>query len=81
VRDNIFRRFITTREDKGGTGLGLAIVRAVAEAHGGQALLVEPGPPEVVFSLSVPALRGVFAISGGSAHAGAAGLGPKTGAA
>jgi signal transduction histidine kinase len=70
VRDNIFRRFITTREDKGGTGLGLAIVRAVAEAHGGQAQLTEPGPPEVVFTLSIPALRGIFAPPG---------LGPKTG--
>ncbi len=62
VRDNIFRRFITTREDKGGTGLGLAIVRAVAEAHGGQAQLLEPGPPDVVFTLSVPALRGILAL-------------------
>jgi signal transduction histidine kinase len=70
VRDNIFRRFITTREDKGGTGLGLAIVRAVAEAHGGQALLLQPGPPEVVFTLAVPALRRVLPLPG---------LGPKTG--
>ena len=61
VKDNIFRRFITTREDKGGTGLGLAIVRAVAEAHGGQAQLAAAGPPEVIFTLSVPALRGIFA--------------------
>jgi signal transduction histidine kinase len=61
VKDNVFRRFITTREDKGGTGLGLAIVRAVAEAHGGQAQLTTAGPPEVVFTLSVPALRGIFA--------------------
>jgi len=61
VKDNVFRRFITTREDKGGTGLGLAIVRAVAEAHGGQAQLATEGPPEVVFTLSVPALRGIFA--------------------
>jgi two-component system sensor histidine kinase CreC len=72
VRENVFRRFITTREDKGGTGLGLAIVRAVAEAHGGQALLGEPGPPEVVFILSIPALRGIFAMPK---------LGPKTGTA
>jgi two-component system sensor histidine kinase CreC len=72
VRDNIFRRFVTTREDKGGTGLGLAIVRAVAEAHGGQAQLAEPGPPEVVFTLSVPALRGIFALPN---------VGPKTGTA
>jgi signal transduction histidine kinase len=72
VRENVFRRFITTREDKGGTGLGLAIVRAVAEAHGGQALLGEPGPPEVVFTLAIPALRGIFSMPK---------LGPKTGAA
>lgn len=70
VRDNVFRRFITTREDKGGTGLGLAIVRAVAEAHGGRALLCEQGPPEVVFSLSIPALRGVLPVPR---------LGPKPG--
>jgi two-component system, OmpR family, sensor histidine kinase CreC len=70
VRDNVFRRFITTREDKGGTGLGLAIVRAVAEAHGGQAQLGDAGPPEVVFILSIPALRGIFAMPV---------LGPKTG--
>jgi signal transduction histidine kinase len=69
VRDNVFRRFITTREDKGGTGLGLAIVRAVAEAHGGQAQLSEAGPPHVVFTLAVPALRGIFA---------PAAVGPKT---
>jgi signal transduction histidine kinase len=72
VRENVFRRFITTREDKGGTGLGLAIVRAVAEAHGGQALLGNPGPPEVVFILSIPALRGIFSMPK---------LGPQTGAA
>jgi two-component system, OmpR family, sensor histidine kinase CreC len=57
VRQNLFRRFVTTREDKGGTGLGLAIVRAVAEAHGGQARLENPGPPKVVFVLSLPLAR------------------------
>jgi signal transduction histidine kinase len=64
VRDNIFRRFVTTRQDKGGTGLGLAIVRAVAEAHGGQAQLQEAGPPHVVFTLTVPLQRGITRISG-----------------
>ena len=73
VRDNIFRRFVTTREDKGGTGLGLAIVRAVAEAHGGQAQLQEAGPPHVVFTLTVPAWRGILGISAGTA------LGPSAG--
>jgi two-component system sensor histidine kinase CreC len=82
VRDNIFRRFVTTREDKGGTGLGLAIVRAVAEAHGGQAQLHEAGPPHVVFSLTVPALRGILGISAAPSNAAAsaaASLGPPAG--
>jgi signal transduction histidine kinase len=57
VRDRLFRRFVTTRRDKGGTGLGLAIVHAVAEAHGGLADLVSPGPPDVVFCLKLPAAR------------------------
>ncbi|HEY6080348.1 MAG TPA: ATP-binding protein [Polyangiaceae bacterium] len=57
VQDRLFRRFVTTRPDKGGSGLGLAIVQAVAEAHGGQAELEEAGPPAVVFSLRLPAAR------------------------
>jgi signal transduction histidine kinase len=57
VRQNLFRRFVTTREDKGGTGLGLAIIRAVAEAHAGQVRLENPGPPQVVFALSIPLAR------------------------
>lgn len=55
VKDRIFRRFVTTRADRGGTGLGLAIVRAIAEAHGGQAECVALGPPEVSFQISLPA--------------------------
>jgi signal transduction histidine kinase len=54
VRERVFRRFVTTRGDKGGSGLGLAIVRAVAEAHGGHAELVAAGPPAVGFKLSLP---------------------------
>ncbi|RYZ07143.1 MAG: HAMP domain-containing protein [Myxococcales bacterium] len=57
VQDRLFRRFVTTRADKGGTGLGLAIVQAVAEAHGGQADLERAGPPKVVFRLKLPAAR------------------------
>ena len=57
VQERIFRRFVTTRADKGGTGLGLAIVRAVAEAHGGHAALVEAGPPRVTFRLEFPPAR------------------------
>ena len=59
VRKNLFRRFVTTRADKGGSGLGLAIVRAVAESHGGHAKLPEAGPPKVRFELLLPpAVRG-----------------------
>ncbi|MEO7036058.1 MAG: ATP-binding protein [Polyangiaceae bacterium] len=57
VRERLFRRFVTTRPDKGGTGLGLAIVRAVTEAHGGQVELLNSGPPEVVFHVSLPPAR------------------------
>jgi signal transduction histidine kinase len=57
VRERLFRRFVTTRADKGGTGLGLAIVRAVTEAHGGQVELLNAGPPEVVFLVSLPPAR------------------------
>ena len=55
VEKRIFRRFVTTRADRGGTGLGLAIVRAIAEAHGGQASCLRSGPPEVAFQISLPA--------------------------
>jgi signal transduction histidine kinase len=55
VQGRLFRRFVTTRPDKGGTGLGLAIVRAVAEAHGGRAELLRAGPPEVEFRVTLPA--------------------------
>jgi signal transduction histidine kinase len=54
VRERVFRRFVTTRGDKGGSGLGLAIVRAVAEAHAGQAELSEPEPGTVVFRIRLP---------------------------
>jgi signal transduction histidine kinase len=57
VKDRLFRRFVTTRREKGGSGLGLAIVQAVAEAHGGQADCVSSGPPAVVFRLKLPAAR------------------------
>ena len=57
VRGQLFRRFVSTRVDKGGSGLGLAIVRAVAEAHGGAVKLVSAGPPWVEFRLELPAAR------------------------
>jgi signal transduction histidine kinase len=56
VRSRLFRRFVTTRADKGGSGLGLAIVRAVIEAHGGRVDLAEPGPPQVEFRIELPSV-------------------------
>jgi signal transduction histidine kinase len=56
TRGRMFGRFVTTRADKGGTGLGLAIVRAVAEAHRGTVQLNQPGPPDVEFELTLPAV-------------------------
>jgi two-component system sensor histidine kinase CreC len=56
IQGRLFRRFVTTRSDRGGTGLGLAIVRAVAEAHGGRAELFAPGPPRVEFRVTLPAV-------------------------
>ena len=55
VKKRIFRRFVTTRPERGGSGLGLAIVRAVAEAHGGSAECIAFGPPEVRFRVRLPA--------------------------
>ncbi|WP_437319999.1 histidine kinase dimerization/phospho-acceptor domain-containing protein [Sorangium sp. So ce385] len=54
VAGRLFRRFVTTRADRGGTGLGLAIVKAIAEAHSGSAECTHRGPPEVEFKLSLP---------------------------
>lgn len=55
VEKRLFRRFVTTRADRGGTGLGLAIVRAIAEAHSGSATCASKGPPEVEFKITLPA--------------------------
>ncbi|MFT3768608.1 MAG: ATP-binding protein [Minicystis sp.] len=55
VEKRLFRRFVTTRADRGGTGLGLAIVRAIAEAHSGSAECASAGPPRVEFRISLPA--------------------------
>jgi signal transduction histidine kinase len=55
VKKRLFRRFATTRADRGGTGLGLAIVRAIAEAHSGSAECTLTGPPLVEFRISLPA--------------------------
>jgi two-component system sensor histidine kinase CreC len=54
VEKRLFRRFATSRADRGGTGLGLAIVRAIAEAHSGSAECASSGPPQVDFRIRLP---------------------------
>ena len=54
IRDRLFERFVGSRHGEGGTGLGLAIVRAVAEAHGGEALLMESSEQGSCFALRLP---------------------------
>jgi signal transduction histidine kinase len=46
----IFERTVTSRP--GGTGLGLALARSIAEAEGGQVVLVRPRP--AVFAVFLP---------------------------
>jgi signal transduction histidine kinase len=59
IRKRLFRRFVTSRGEKGGTGLGLAIVRAVAEAHSGSVEVFERDD-EVEFRLVLPKPRSTF---------------------
>ncbi len=53
-RDDLFKRFFTTKEK--GLGLGLAFVRKIAEAHGGQARL-EPTEAGASFLIRLPEPR------------------------
>lgn len=44
MRGSLFDRFAQAQPGREGFGLGLSIVSAIAEAHGGRAVLDEPGP-------------------------------------
>lgn len=55
---HVFERFFTRRKGGGGSGLGLALARAVAEAHRGNLMLVEPSAGAqsgATFELRLPA--------------------------
>jgi two-component system, OmpR family, sensor kinase len=57
-RERVFERFARTEGDRTavrGTGLGLAIVRAVAEAHGGSAIVRDADGGGALFEIDLPA--------------------------
>jgi signal transduction histidine kinase len=53
ARANLFQPFLGSTR-RGGAGLGLAISRELAQAHGGDLVLVETGPEGTVFDLRLP---------------------------
>jgi two-component system sensor histidine kinase ChvG len=53
-RDEVFRRYYTTRGHARGSGLGLALVRAVAEAHGGSAEVLSNREKGAAFEVRLP---------------------------
>jgi len=53
ARANLFQPFLGSAR-RGGAGLGLAISRELAQAHGGDLVLVETGPAGTVFDLRLP---------------------------
>ncbi len=52
--ERIFRRFAKGPASQSGRGLGLSIVAAIAEAHGGSALLVDHAGPGARFEITFP---------------------------
>lgn len=52
--DKIFGRFQRGRHGRRSTGLGLSIVTAIAEAHGGRAVLVREVSPGARFEIVIP---------------------------
>jgi len=61
-RERIFERFFRGRDGRRrseGSGLGLSIVAAIADAHGGQAMLAPSAGAGATFSITFPLRRGV----------------------
>ena len=53
MRERLFQPFAGSGRPEG-AGLGLAIARELAQGHGGDLALVEPGPPGAVFEVRLP---------------------------
>jgi signal transduction histidine kinase len=53
AREHLFQPF-TGSTTSGGTGLGLAIAREIAQGHGGDLRLVETGPGQTIFEMTLP---------------------------
>ena len=78
ARLNLFQPFLGSTR-RGGAGLGLAISRELAQAHGGDLVLVETGPGGTVFDLRLPAADPVSSTPG-ARRAAQAGAGSATSA-
>jgi signal transduction histidine kinase len=57
LRERLFQPFAGSGRPEG-SGLGLAIARELAQAHGGDLVLVESGPKGAVFELRLPGAPG-----------------------
>ena len=53
MRERLFQPFAGSGRPEG-AGLGLAIARELAQGHGGDLALIEPGPPGAVFEVRLP---------------------------
>ncbi len=59
LQARLWRRFVTTRADRGGSGLGLAMVRAVATGHGGTVGVASAAATGTTFWLELRPLTGL----------------------